>query len=183
VRQRRLPDSAQQRRTPGAAVAAAIPRSGDATVVPRFGGAVAAAPRSRGRAEANPRGYGCGSGSSIHGRCEQRHHRTKHEDRARSTEDARYGDGCARHPPIQRCSGAPSDDLPPILCPRRRPLASTSPNPCYAFDYYVLCLPHALFTLKIEGFYTRTLSSYISLLDAIFVTCTLKRIFLDLCCS
>jgi hypothetical protein len=38
-----------------------------------------------------------------------------------------------------------------------------------SFDYCVLCVPHALFTLKTVRFYTSTRSSYINLLHAYFL--------------
>jgi hypothetical protein len=79
------------------------------------------------------------------------------------------GDGHAWHPLIRRSSGATSDDL---LCScvldgvlgRLLP-----PIRVMHFDYCVLCLPHALFTLKTLKFYVWTRSSYISLLHAYFL--------------
>jgi hypothetical protein len=113
---------------------------------------------------------------------EQRRRCMRHEDRVPSTEGAWCARRRSRVTSSDRCSlGARTDDFPLILCPRRRPPATTSSNSCYALNYCVLCLPHSLFMLKTEGFYARTWSSYTSLLDVIFVACTLKSKFLDLC--
>jgi hypothetical protein len=99
---------------------------------------------------------------------------------SRKARDA-HNDYRVWHPPIRRSLDGLSDDLHLCLCHRRRPPAIISFDSCFVFDYYVLCLPHVLFTLKIIRFYAWTRSSYTSLLHAhwkdnflIYVVCNLR---------
>jgi hypothetical protein len=72
----------------------------------------------------------------------------------------------------------PSDDIYPFLCHQQRPSATTSSDRVMSFDYCVLCLPHALFTLKIVWFYAWTRNLYISLLLVYFLHAHWKDNFL-----
>jgi hypothetical protein len=146
--------------------------------VPR---SVAAAPRSKGRATARPlcgqaaasprpRGGGTskageqatpidvqvatathdarGSSERRHGRCEMRE--------AMSARDIlRSGVVWAARVTAYICACVIDDILRPL-----------PPSIRVFFDYFVLCLPHVLFTLKTIRFYASTRSLYISLLHA-----------------
>ena len=116
--------------------------------------------------------------------CEQWWRHISCEDRVASTEGAR----CKR-----RWSHVTSSDSVQFRCPNWRPPSNIVSSTVSSSDYLlqsVLCLRLLSFmpttcTIYIKNWriYARTWSSYISLLDAIFVTFTLKMKFLCLCCS
>jgi hypothetical protein len=116
-------------------VVVAIPRSGVASTVPR---SVARwqAPRSRGRATAEPQ---CGRAVQVA--------TTLHEGEVRATTDTNdiLRSGAVREPPVTTSlRSCVLDDVFQRLPPPIRVMS---------FDYYVLRLPHTLFTLKTVRFY------------------------------
>jgi hypothetical protein len=103
--------------------------------------------------------------------------------RRASSDDDAWGARCT-----QRRSHVTSSDLAQFGWPEWRPpcvlvLSTTSSSDYHlrfvlSFNYYVLCLSHALFTLKTIQFYAWTRSSYISLLHAYFLHANWKGNFL-----
>jgi hypothetical protein len=137
-----------------------IQRAGDSGALVRASGGVPEAPRRRhfqGRWASDAHRRASSDGDAWGAMFERA--------ASRKARDVRSDDR-TWHPPIWRSLGGPSDDLHLYLCHRRRPPATTSFDSYFLSDYYVLCLPHVLFTLKTVRFYAWTRSSYISLLHA-----------------